>query len=169
MYNSVPMEAGFFLTSVVGGLVSAFLYDLLRISRRVAGPCDAVVNAQDALFMAVAAMLVFVAAYLKNGGEVRWQGFAGFGLGGGLYAFVVKNRILNLGTFLIGLAVRVAEKVLRVLLFPFVLVFRIFRKPVSFVMWYTGRGVKRAKRVARIGGSKLRIRLKNAGRILAKK
>lgn len=169
MYNSVPMETGFFLASVVGGLLAAFLYDLLRISRRIVGLCDAVVNAQDALFMAIAAVLVFVAAYLKNGGEMRWQGFIGFGLGGGLYALIVKNRILNLGTFLVGLAARVTEKVVRVLLFPFMLSFRAFKKPVSFVMWYTGRSVRRAKRVARIGGSKIRIRLKNASRILGKK
>ena len=131
MYNSVPMEAGFFLASVVGGLVAAFIYDLLRISRRVVGPCDAVVNVEDALFMAIAAVLVFVVAYLKNGGEVRWQGFIGVGLGGGLYALIVKNRILNFGTFLIGVAVKAAEKVVRVLMLPFVLVFRIFKKPVS--------------------------------------
>ena len=169
MYNSVPMETGFFLTSMVGGLIAAFLYDLLRISRKVVGPCDAVVNAQDALFMAVAAALVFAAAYLKNSGEVRWQGFIGFGLGGGLYALIVKNRILNLGTFLIGVLVSLGEKVIRILLFPFVLIFKAFKKPVNFVMWYTGCGMKKAKRFAGIGKSKLRIRLRNAGRILGKK
>lgn len=169
MYNSVPVETGFFLASVVGGLVAAFLYDLLRISRKVADPCDAVVNVEDILFMAVAAGLVFVTAYLKNNGEMRWQGFIGFGVGGGLYAFVVKNRILNLGTFLIGVLVKVAEKIIRILTFPFVLIFRIFKKPVNFVMWYTGCGVKRAKRIAGISKSKLRIRLRNVWRILGKK
>ena len=65
MYNSVSMETGFFFASLIAGVASAFLYDLLRISRRIVGPCDAVVNIEDILFLIVTTGLVFLATYLS--------------------------------------------------------------------------------------------------------
>ncbi len=169
MYTTVPMEVGFFLASIGAGALVAFLYDLLRISRRLLGPGDTAVNIQDILFMAVAALILFYAAYLKNSGEIRWQSFIGGGAGVGLYIFIVRNRLLNVSTFVIKWLVKIIEKILKILLFPIRLVFLIFKKPVSFVMWYTGRGVRRAKRLAKRGRDRVGIRLKNARLMLRKK
>ncbi len=169
MYNSVPMEAGFFIASLLAGVAVAFIYDLLRVSRRILGPGDGIVNLEDILFLAVAAVVMFTAAYIKNSGEVRWQGFIGFGGGAVLYAVLVKNRFLDVSTLIIKWLVNVAEKIIKILLFPVRLIFKIFKKPVNVVMWYTGRGVRRAKRLVRRSGDRLSVRLKNVGFMLRKK
>lgn len=169
MYNSVPMEAGFFAASFVAGIITAFIYDLLRVSRRILGPGDGIVNLEDIIFLAVAAVIMFGAAYLKNSGEVRWQGFIGFGTGAGLYAAVVKNRFLNVSTVIIKLLVKVVEKIVKIILFPIRLILKIFKRPVNIVMWYTGQGVRRAKRLVRRSGDRFSLRLKNAGLMLRKK
>lgn len=169
MYNSVPMEAGFFAVSLFAGAAVAFIYDLLRVSRRILGPGDRVVNLQDILFLAAAAVIMFTAAYIKNSGEVRWHGFIGFGAGAVLYAVVVKNRFLNVSTVIIKWLVKITEKIIKILLFPIRLVFKIFKRPINVVIWYTGRGVRRAKRLVRRSGDRLSFRLKNVGLMLRKK
>ncbi len=169
MYNSVPMEAGFFGASLVAGIIAAFIYDLLRVSRRILGSGDGLVNLEDILFLVAAAVIIFGAAYLKNSGEVRWQGFIGFGAGAGLYALVVKNRFLNVSTAIIKWMIKVAEKIVKIVLFPIRLIFKIFKRPVNVVMWYTGQSVRRAKSVVRRGGDRLSLRLKNVGFMLRKK
>lgn len=169
MYNSVPMEAGFFAASFVAGIISAFIYDLLRVSRRILGPGDGIVNLEDIIFLAVVAVIMFGAAYIKNSGEMRWQGFIGFGSGAGMYVALVKNRFLNVSTAIIKWLIKVVEKIIKILLFPIRLIFKIFKRPISVVMWYTGQGVRRAKRIARRGGDKLSLRFKNIGLMLRKK
>ena len=169
MYNSVPMEVGFFAASLIAGIVAAFIYDLLRVSRRILGAGDGIVNLEDVLFLGAAALIMFGAAYLKNSGELRWQGFIGFGGGAGLYAVVVKNRFLNVSTAIIKWLVKVAEKIIKILLFPIRLILKIFKRPVNVVMWYTGQGIRRAKRLARRSGDRLSFRLKNVGLMLRKK
>ena len=169
MYTTVSMEAGFFVASVAAGIVMAFLYDLIRISRKVAGLCDAVVNLQDIIFFVAAACILFYVAYLKNSGEIRWQGVIGCGIGIGAYVVVVKNRLLNVSTVVIKWLVNIIEKVIKIVLFPIKLIFKIFKKPISVVAWYTGNGARRVGRFAKRSRDRLGIRLKSAMFCLRKK
>lgn len=169
MYTTVSMEAGFFVASVAAGIVMAFLYDLIRISRKVAGLCDAVVNLQDIIFFVAAACILFYVAYLKNSGEIRWQGVIGCGLGIGAYVVVVKNRLLNVSTLVIKWLVGIIEKVIKIVLFPVKLIFKIFKKPISVIAWYTGSGARRVGRFAKRSRDRLGIRLKSAVFCLRKK
>ena len=97
MYSTVQSESVFFLASLISGVALSFLYDILRISRRIVAVNDAIINAQDILFFAACAVMFFYVAYLKNGGEVRLSGFLGGFLGIILYAILVRNGFLNLG------------------------------------------------------------------------
>ncbi|MBQ9757432.1 MAG: spore cortex biosynthesis protein YabQ [Clostridia bacterium] len=169
MYSTVWTETVFFLASFVAGVCAAFLYDILRISRRVHRPSDAVVNVEDILFMTLAAVILFCAAYLKNSGEIRWQGFIGGGLGAVLYAVIVKNRILNASTFVIRWTVEIVRRILKVVLFPVMLIMKALKKPVHVVMWYTGEKIRRAKSAARRSSDKARLRIKKARIMLRKK
>lgn len=169
MQSALTVETGFFLASITTGFVAAFLYDILRVSRRILGPGDVVVTIEDILFIASLAFIVFYAAYKKNNGEIRWHGFIGNALGIGLYAFIIRNRFLNLSTFLIKWLIKITEKILRFLFLPIRLIFLVFKKPISIIIWYTGRGVRRARRILNKNRARLGIRLKNTYYILRKK
>lgn len=169
MYTTVPMEAAFFLASLAAGGIAAFVFDLLRISRRLKTPSNALVNLEDVLFLVFAAAILFSAAYLKNSGEIRWQGFIGFGLGAGSYALVVKNRFLNLGTALTKGLFRIIGKILWLLAFPLRLMARIFAKPVRVIAWHTGRGKRRLGRFVRRLGDRIALQMKKTGFLLRKK
>ncbi len=169
MYNSVPLEIQFFLSCMVAGFVVAFLYDLLRVSRRIVNVNDLVINAEDILFFVVAAVVLFYAAYLKNSGEIRWQWFIGASTGIFLYIALVRNRFLNASVILYSALVKIIGVLIKILLFPIKLIFKIFKKPINIVAWYTGKGLKRIKGAAIYGKSKAGISLKNIRSAFLKK
>lgn len=169
MQPTVSLEVGFFLASFGVGLSAAFVYDILRISRRIIGPRDSVVTFEDIIFIISAAFLLFYAAYKKNNGEIRLQSFIGSGLGIFLYVIIIKNRFLNLSIFLIRWMTKLLEKILRIILFPVRLIFLVFRKPISIIIWYTGQKMRRARRLARQSRNKFRLKLKKTLLLLRKK
>lgn len=169
MYNTVPMEAQFFLASIVAGLTVSFLYDLLRISRRIVAVNDMVVNAEDLIFFGVAAVVLFYTAYKKNSGEIRWQEFLGCAVGVWLYVFIVHNRLLNASTTVIKFVVKIVGIAIKVLLLPIRIICRVFRKPVAVVAWYTGQGIRRVRVAVKRSKWKMGIDVKNICRMLRKK
>ena len=169
MYSTVSGEAIFFMFSALAGTLAMFLYDILRISRRIVKVGASVVTAEDIFFFVAAALMLFYAAYLKNSGEVRWQGFIGGALGAALYIFVVRNRVVDAGTAMIRWIMKAFVYVVRICLFPVRIIFRALKKPIAVVAWYTGKGLRRAKRLARQAKLKSRMRVKSAFMVLRKK
>ncbi len=169
MYSTVSGEAVFFLCCIAAGALAGFLYDIIRISRRIVTVGASVVTIEDILFFVVTALILFYVAYLKNSGEVRWQGFIGGALGVALYIFVVRNRIVDAGTAFIRWLMKVFVRVVRICLFPVRIVFKALKKPIAVVAWYTGKGLRRAKRLARQAKLKSRMRVKSAFMALRKK
>lgn len=162
MYNTVQSEAVFFLTSIAAGVVTAFLYDLIRISRRLISVSDPIVNGEDILFFALAATILFYAAFVTNNGETRLHGFLGGALGVGIYAFLVRNRFVNLGEAALKWLIKAFLWLLGILLFPFKIIMRALKKPVFIVAWYTGRALRRARRVAKCQSARAKIRMSSA-------
>ncbi len=169
MHTDVSAEFIFFLTSIAAGAAIAFLYDLLRISRRIIGPGDTIVTLEDILFMAAAAFILFYAAYLKNDGEIRWQSFIGGAMGIGIYIVIVRNRFLNFSTFLLRWLAKIAEKVLKLILFPLRMIFLAFKKPIYVIIWYTGQGLRRVRRYTSKKKCKMALHAKNIRLMLRKK
>ena len=169
MYSTVSGEAVFFLCSVLTGILTMLLYDILRISRRIVKVGTSVVTIEDILFFVVAALMLFYVAYLKNSGEIRWQGFIGGALGAGIYFAVIRNRVVDAGTTLVRWVMRAFVGAVRICLFPVKIIFKALRKPIAVVAWYTSRGFRRAKRLARQAKIISGIRAKSAFMMLRKK
>lgn len=162
MYNTVQNEAIFFLACIVSGALIAFLYDIVRISRRLISVSDPIVNAQDIVFFALAALVLFYTAFTKNSGEVRLQGFLGGAIGVFGYAFLVRNRFVNLGEAVLKWLIKFIIWLLSTVAFPLRIIFRALKKPVVVVAWYTGQALKRARRVAKCQGARAKMRVSAA-------
>ncbi len=169
MYTSVQTDAVFFLACLLAGVIAAFLYDIIRISRRIVAVGAKVVCGEDIIFLIISAVILFCAAYTKNSGEVRWHGIIGGVLGAGCYAFVVRNRFVNFGTLVIKWLIKAALFLLRVILFPVRIILRALKKPVEVIAWYTSGKLRRAKRFAKCGKERLRMRLLSAASLIKKR
>ena len=169
MYSTVEGETIFFITCLGAGVVIAFLYDLLRISRRIVSVSDSVVGGEDILFFIASAIILFYAAFKKNGGEVRLQGFLGGALGAFAYALLVRNRFLNLGETILKWLIKTAILLFKTVMLPIRLVLRALKKPVLIIAWYTGRALRRARRLARCQKARVKMRILSAVTLSKKK
>ena len=169
MYPTVYSEVIFFVFSFAAGSICAFLYDLIRISRRIVAVNTSAVGIQDILFFASAAVLIFFAAYEKNKGELRLWGLLSGIWGAGLYFFLIRNRFVNLGTTAVKWLIKSGLWFVSIILFPFRLILRALKKPISIIIWYTGQKLKKVKRRAKGGKRRLGTRLRAARIMLRKK
>lgn len=152
----------YFMWMVLCGAGIMFFYDFLKISRRMMHHPDFLVNLEDIVFASISAVVVFYVTYVKNNGEVRWQTFAGLLIGFVLYMLIFRGCVVKAGCFIIEFVWKILIKILKIILFPFVLLIKIILKPAKIIFWYTGRGVKHI----RTRGS---LALKNIRNIIRKK
>ena len=169
MYPTVHSEVVFFIFSFAAGAICAFLYDLIRISRRIVTVNTSAVGVQDVLFFLAAALILFFAAYEKNNGEVRIWGLLSGALGTSSYFFLIRNRFVNLGTTAVKWLIKSGLWVLSIILFPIRMLLKAIKKPVSIIIWYTGQRLRKVKHLARNSGKRLGTRLRTARIMLRKK
>jgi len=70
-------EINVFLSALITGITTGFIYDLLRMKRKALKTRAFIVGVEDVLFWIFTAILVFITAYISNQGEIRlyflWQ------------------------------------------------------------------------------------------------
>lgn len=98
MSNFMAYENIFLLHSIGMGIFITFVYDLLRIMRRVIRHNNFWVSLEDLLFWIFCALAVFALMYNMGNGSLRW--FAVFGALGGMLAYlkIVSPRLVRIMT-----------------------------------------------------------------------
>lgn len=86
MSSLMTYENVFLLYSVGMGILITFVYDLLRILRRVIRHNNFWVSLEDLVFWIFCALSVFALMYSMGNGNLRW--FAVFGALGGMFAYL---------------------------------------------------------------------------------
>lgn len=150
MEEVVNTELNYFLWSFLLGLSLAFLYDLLRAFRKIKTHSVWGLNLQDGIFFLVAGGVLFWTAYIKNGGQLRWQGQMGTIGAIGIYYMIVKNRVRNILTICYGGLIRLWITLVKIVLLPVGLVYRLLRRPILVIGWYSKKTVHRAGSLLRI-------------------
>ena len=77
----IKQEAVFFMASFLTGALLIWCYLILVGLRKVIRHGMLAVNIEDLLYWCVAALIIFVSAFLENNGEVRWYSAAAIVLG----------------------------------------------------------------------------------------
>ncbi len=101
-------ENEFMLYALFMGVFITFIYDILRILRRVIPHGSFLVSLEDCLFWIYCAIKVFLLMYHESNGTLRW--FAIFGALSGM--FVYKKLV---SPFLVKYASLILQKLLRIL------------------------------------------------------
>ena len=94
MHTSVVYELTVFAGAGAAGILTAFLYDLFRLKRRIVKTASFIVHIEDILFWLSAAVIVFLTSYVISSGETRFYFFMGIFAGSILYSVLLSKIIL---------------------------------------------------------------------------
>lgn len=148
-------ENEFLLHALFLGIFITFVYDILRILRRVFPHGDFLVSLEDIVFWIYCAIKVFLMMYYESNGTLRW--FAVFGALAGMFLY---RRLVS--PFFVKYVSRLLRKLLRVL-----------RKTAGFVLRPFVKLARRFKdrmaRAARRRAVKLQKKRELGRRFLKKK
>lgn len=120
--EGILQETNILLAAMATGALLFFVYDLLRIMRRLIPHGTLWVAVEDVLFWLGSAVVIFVMLYQQADGSLRGFSIGGVVIGMLLYAFVLSPFIVKGSVFLL-------EKILYVLFRPLVWLFRLFLRP----------------------------------------
>lgn len=121
--EAILKEADILCKAFATGVILIFVYDLLRIIRRLIPHGTVWIAVEDFLFWAGSALTIFAMLYRENDGYLR-----GFSIGGVVVGMLLYSLLLS--RFVVRFSVFLLEKILYVLLRPLVRLGRLFLKPV---------------------------------------
>ena len=139
-------ENTFLLHSVLMGIFITFVYDLLRIFRRLVPHAPMIVSLEDLAFWVYCGAEVFLLMYRESNGTLRW--FAVLGALAGMFCYkkAVSPLLVKWASFLLGKILKLLGRGLKILSRPFC---------------FAGRKTRSA---ARKTGGRIRRRMKKTGR-----
>lgn len=96
MSREIVQELTFFAHSVLMGLAVTFVYDWLRVLRRLFKHGTVWTSLEDLFFWLVCGLAVFYMLYRENNGTLRWFAVAGATIGMSFYKIIVRDMFTNI-------------------------------------------------------------------------
>lgn len=117
-----------FLSTISCGIITGFIYELFRLSRKLFQTSDFVVFICDTIFWLVSSVLSFATILYFNSGQLRWFLFAGFIIGGVIYFTLLSGIVSKIIVLVIRIMVRLYFIIKKILAVPL----KIIKKPLRF-------------------------------------
>ena len=95
MSREIVQELTFFTHSVLMGLVITFVYDWIRVLRKLFRHGTALMSAEDLLFWLTCGIGVFYMLYRENDGTLRWFAVLGATVGMFFYKIIVRDAFVH--------------------------------------------------------------------------
>ena len=154
---TLGMQVEFFIWSMIAGLFSGLLYDVFRALRKMTNPKSVTVLMQDILFIVLIAITVFIVSFTVGRGYIRWFEMFGVLCGFILYRLAFRDAVVKILIKLAEFLIKAAIIAVKILLFPFKIIYVTLIKPIKFIFWYVRRRAQKS-------GSALKIRKERASR-----
>lgn len=123
---AIIKEADVLGISFVMGMFILFVYDFIRIFRRLIPHGVLWIGIEDMLFWIASALALFAMLYRENSGYIR-----GFVIGGVLVGMVLYNSVLS--RFVVKSSVFLLKKVFFIVSRPFAWIAHLFHRPLRFL------------------------------------
>lgn len=150
-------EVYVFLSAMASGFAAGFLYDLFRLKRKALKTKSFAVYIDDIVFWIITALIVFIAAYSSNQGEIRFYFFLAVTLGVSVYYWLFSRWVIQILTFTV-----------KVLIWPIVFILKLMKPPARWVGRQITKGAGMAGKSLRITGIRLNRRFKSIRHIIQK-
>ncbi len=128
--ETIGQEAVFLGTSILLGAGLFFLYDILRIFRRIVPHGNIWIGVEDFIYWLICTGAVFVMLYQENDGMVRGFAMGGIVLGMLLYYLVFSRFVIRINVLVLKAVLGFWKKIFGFLFHP---VLRICRKILEFI------------------------------------
>ncbi|WHH57615.1 spore cortex biosynthesis protein YabQ [Petroclostridium sp. X23] len=168
MEVSITNQAYVFLSSVVGGLVVGFVFDIFRILRRVVKTANFITYLEDILFWILVTIIIFTLVFVTNNGELRWFEFLGVILGVIFYNLLLSAYIIGISVSVINVIKKIIVFIVKVLLFPFAIIYKIFRRPCAMLGRFIRKILKKLRRIFKNSVGEALGAFKNIRKVLKK-
>ena len=126
-------ETGFMLHAFYMGVYITFVYDILRIIRRVIPHKDFMVSLEDMGFWIYCAVEVFLLMYHESNGTLRWFAICGALVGMFLYLKLISPILLKYVSLFLGKLLEILLRILFIPLRPVLKVLRRLKKKLTFL------------------------------------
>src|SRR5699024_4339163 len=120
MDSSLSLELHIFLTSIFGGIVAGFIYDLYKAFRYFFKPNKIITYVQDFLFWVTITYVFFYTLLKINWGEIRGFIILGFFIGIIIYIITFSKYIYPMTVRICGILKRIIKATLSLILYPFI-------------------------------------------------
>jgi len=150
-------EVYVFLTAMGSGFTAGFLYDLFRLKRKALKSKAFVLSIEDIAFWVLTAIIVFIAAFASNQGEVRLYFFLAVIFGVGIYQWLFSRWVIQILTLLI-----------KILIWPVASMIKLMKPPARWLGKQLSKGTEKTKNQLRIAGIRMNRRLKSMRHIIKK-
>lgn len=141
MSREIVQELTFFTHSVLMGLVITFIYDWIRVLRRLFKHGTVLMSVEDLLFWLACGIGVFYMLYRENDGTLRWFAILGAALGMFFYKLVVRDTFTNVMSTCIHKIMWFIFRLLQIVLKPLK---SLYFTGKTFVL-YIGKKLKKCK------------------------
>lgn len=141
MNSFVSTQGINFLLAILNGVFLGFLYDLIRVFRRMVKHPRWLVSLQDFIYWVVSSFIIFLEIFHHNDGSLRGFLCLGVVLGLTLYFLLVSKLVLCVFMKIYHIIVKIVKGILHILWLPI----RLLLKPITFL------GKKLYKRLKKFG------------------
>lgn len=139
MSQEIVRELTFFTHSVLMGVAITFVYDWLRVLRRLYKHGKVLTSIEDLFFWFACGIGVFYMLYRENEGTLRWFAVLGAAIGMFFYKIVVRDAFVNIMSTCIHKIMWFVFRVIQIVLKP---VKRLIYAEKTFVL-FVGRKLKK--------------------------
>lgn len=172
MILSMSEQSLLFCTTVIAGMIMGFLYDWIRVARRMIRHSYIMVQIEDIIYWILAVVGIFMLLLSRNYGEIRLFSLAGVLIGMVLYFFTVSHLFLKVSVGILNIIKKIILLLWNIIMTPVKLVLKVLDFPLSLVKKCGKKLHKSNKRVLKKVGLCARIksdRLKKQLKVIFKK
>jgi len=164
----MSFQASLFLTTVIMGIIAAFIYDWFRVFRRIVKHNNMFIQLEDCLYWIFVSLTVFIIMLNKNYGEIRVFLVCGVFIGMIVYFILISPLFMNISMTV----VHFIKKILIIIITPFKVIIKILSYPFNFIkkILYSTYNrnkniLKNYKRCAKIKKRKLVNKIKSSNNL----
>lgn len=150
MGTSVESQAYIFFSTLYGGLIIGFIYDLYRIFRYFFKPKKVATFIEDLIFWIIVSVIALIILFYSNWGEIRGYVFLGFISGAILYSKLLSKPVITFLVHIINFIIKILKFILNIFGYPFKLIWDYIHTPYMKALGKIKKGNRKLKRILKL-------------------